>query len=162
MGLLDAEALSDLPYVHLPYDGVVGMGFEALSVSPIFNFFSSWNTAAQGNTKDQDECPLKGYLNQFAFFFPPSREGDGELALGGHVEDRLASPLVWVPVDKPQDGYWIVRLSAVMVGDQKLDDACPQGECWGLIDTSASRLGVPADVYPTLNKLLELSTPDSG
>jgi saccharopepsin len=157
--LMAATRMSDKPYSQLPYDGVIGLGMNGLSINNAFNFIARWTDAAEGNT---ESCKAQGYAHQFAFFFPPSREGQGELAIGGYVSSRLASPLVWVPVDKPNDGFWMIRLSAIKVGDKTLEDACPGGECWGLIDTSSSRLGVPANMHSKLNSELALSTPKDG
>lgn len=159
INMLAATSLSDRPYSQLPYDGIIGMGLGGLSINSQFNFIQRWTESAEGNT---ETCASQGYAHQFAFFFPPNRDGQGELALGGYVSSRLASPLVWVPVDKPEEGFWMIRLTAIKVGDKTLDDACPGKVCWGLIDTSSSRLGVPDRIHSKLNSELALSTPKDG
>jgi len=150
MHLLEAYHMADTPFLQLPFDGVIGLGLNPLSITPKFNFAGMWAASSKVTT-----------WSQFAFYFPPSRQGPGELALGGHVASRLASPLVWVPVEEPDAGYWLVRFKAVRIGKASAY-GCPSAGCYGLIDTGSSRIGVPANAYDSMASSLKISTPKDG
>lgn len=137
MSLMVATNMSLAPFARTPFDGVVGLGLKGLSMNAGFNFFGKLSSAQ--------------HLSQeFAFFIPPIGSSEGaELTFGGHNVARLASPLAWVPVMKPQDGFWQVQIKEVRVGNWTYD-ACKEGGCPGAIDTSSTYMGVPAEI---LNRL---------
>mmetsp|Transcript_42609 Transcript_42609/g.92842 ORF Transcript_42609/g.92842 Transcript_42609/m.92842 type:complete len:549 (+) Transcript_42609:153-1799(+) len=125
LGIVAATKISDAPFRAMPQDGVVGLGLRGLAVGPEFNFLNNL-------------LPGIGNLKQFGYFIG---QRGGELSLGGPNPARLASPLAWFPVAEPEQGYWQLMVKAVRVGNVTLD-IC-SGGCRGIVDSSASRLGVP-------------------
>lgn len=128
VGIVAATQMTDVPFGAMPQDGTVGLGL-GLSISRTFNFLARYSENWKGTPK------------RFGLFL-----GDkgGEIAFGGHSESRLAAPLDWLPVLQPQEGYWQVRILKVRLGNQTL--ASCEGGCRGILDSSASRIGVPSDL----------------
>merc|ERR1719336_2208410 len=127
------------PFMQAPYDGIVGLGLEGLSVDSAFNFCGR---LSQDNSM----------LSQFALFVPPvDQAAHAEITFGGHNAAHLNSPLTWVPVERPELGYWQVRITSVSIGDQALD-ICGSSGCRGIIDSSSSRIGVPTESFEQLKK----------
>mmetsp|Transcript_83912 Transcript_83912/g.218456 ORF Transcript_83912/g.218456 Transcript_83912/m.218456 type:complete len:376 (-) Transcript_83912:163-1290(-) len=87
---------------------------------------------------------------KFGFFLG---EQIGELALGGHNSERIAGPLTWVQVQRPEDGYWQIHLQAIHIGNHTLG-ACSAGSCSGIIDSCASGIGVPRTLFSELESAL--------
>mmetsp|Transcript_58328 Transcript_58328/g.125319 ORF Transcript_58328/g.125319 Transcript_58328/m.125319 type:complete len:457 (-) Transcript_58328:82-1452(-) len=149
---LDFMAVTNMtmePFMSTPFDGIVGLGLEGLSIGPDFSFFGRLAKRGGG-------LPAP----HFALFLPPVDQGDrAEVAFGGHNPARLASPLSWVPVAQPEKGFWQVSISSVSAGDGSVN-LCPEG-CRGVLDSSSSRLGVPEEALPKLEAALALAAPDA-
>jgi len=122
----------------MPHDGTVGLGLEGLSINPLFNFFGRYAAGA------------KAPFPQFGVFFGSK---GGEITFGGHNPLRSASPLTWTPIVRREEGYWQVHIASVRVGNHTMD-ICRDGGCRGIIDTCASRIGVPSTLAPSLKALL--------
>lgn len=135
LALVAAESMDEVPFRAVPYDGMIGLSLDALVfASPLFSFLRSLSAGSPG------------MLPQFGLSL---RGSAGELVLGGPEPGApRAFPLRWFPVARPEDGYWQVRIEAVLVGNRTVE-ACTAG-CRGVVDTGASRLGVPAALAPRL------------
>jgi len=140
VALLAAVSLQDAPFRAMPNDGIVGLGLESLSASPLCSFLGQFLKVS------------KNLLPQFGISFGAE---SGEIHFGGHDTTRFVAPLHWFPVDHPEQGYWQVAILAVRVGGVVVD-ACSNG-CHGIIDTGASRLGVQASNVPKLKAALASS-----
>jgi hypothetical protein len=127
VAILAAVRMEDVPFRGMPNDGIVGLGLEGLTASHLSSFVSGMLGASTS------------MLPQFGVSF---RADGGEIHFGGHDTTKFVGPLHWFPVDHPNDGYWQVAISAVRVGGVVVD-TCQSG-CHGIVDTSASRLGVQA------------------
>jgi len=140
VGLVAATLMTDVPFKAMPYDGRVGLGLAGLSINPLFNFLGRL------------VADSPGLAPRFGLFLG---RRSGELALGGYNPARLAAPLEWTPVDRPEEGYWQVRVRAVRAGNRSLG-YCGEGGvvCRAIIDTGASHLGVPAALVPALRGAL--------
>lgn len=133
-----ATEMTKEPFHAFEFDGVLGLGLESLAVDPEFSFLGQI-----GRLKG-------GVLQQFGVFVSKSDEVASEISFGGHDQRRIGAPLKWAPVNKPELGYWQVRLTSVYVGDVALD-ICEDGECIGILDTGTSLLGVPRPALQDLN-----------
>jgi len=148
-----ATDMSHNPFSLFSFDGVVGLGLSALSLTANFSVF--------------DQLIRGGQLAQphFGFFIGGDRgeqtsssEFDGELAIGGHNEARCAGPPAWAPVAMVEMGYWQVEIVGVYVDGKELD-VCADGSCRGIVDTGTSHIGVPSAFNSQLDALL---TRESG
>lgn len=124
-----AREMTAEPFRKFHFDGVLGLGMEALSLNPEFNFFGQMSRGA-------------GFPPVFGVFLARSDHVHSEISFGGHNEERMAGPLQWVPVATPQNGYWQVHIKGVRIGDQVVE-LCSTGDCTAIVDSGTSLLGVP-------------------
>jgi len=133
LGIVAATDLTELPFRAMPQDGTVGLGLEGLSISQTFNFVGQFATSSRGMSP------------QFGMYLGAN---GGEIAFGGHNPARLASPLSWLPVLRPDEGYWQVRIRNIRIGNRTVTACEDAGGCRGIVDNCASRLGVPSGFLP--------------
>jgi len=82
-----------------------------------------------------------------------------EIAFGGHDIRRMASELEWVPVHKPELGFWQMKILSVSVGGEALP-LCEAGDCTAIADTGTSLIGAPREASQRLHWLLARKVPD--
>lgn len=68
---------------------------------------------------------------------------------GGHDKSKMQGPLSWVPVLRPEQGYWRVPIKNIRVGDEVLE-LCTDGGCSAILDTGTSILGAPSEILEQL------------
>lgn len=142
-----AREMSAEPFRKFTFDGVLGLGMEALSLNPEFNFFGQMSSGA-------------GLAPVFGVFLASSDNVLSEVTFGGHNKDRIAGPLQWVPVASPQHGYWQVRVKGLRIGDQVVE-LCSSGDCTAIVDSGTSLLGVPKQSLNKFHWLLARRVKDS-
>jgi len=147
MHAVAAYEMSPIPFQQLRVDGIVGMGLQELTVHDTFSFFDAllYNNVV---------CEPR-----FSFFLTDGEHGQSsELALGGHNPSRLLNPdapFNWAPVElKGNSGHWMVRISGVFIGGQKISMCEGDDECHGIVDSGTSHLGVPGDHFGEIESLL--------
>lgn len=146
VNIVSALQMSEQPFRTFGFDGILGLGLQAMALSPAFSFFDAL-------------CQTTNMAPQFAFFLTDGEEGEeSELALGGYNEKRLLAPLAWAPVTLQELGYWLVQIKAIRVAGRTLD-VCEDGTCKGVVDTGTSHLGMPRSLANPLSE--ELAT-DAG
>jgi len=135
--MIVATKMSDNPFADFAFDGVFGLALPGLSQTPAFNL-------ATRLTKD-----LPSGMQAFSFYF--SHEADGsKIAVGGLFRDRVKSPLVWVPVVDPDDGYWKLHVTGVQIGGATAD-ICANG-CHGVADTGTSVFAAPTVIIKQIRE----------
>mmetsp|Transcript_27886 Transcript_27886/g.49424 ORF Transcript_27886/g.49424 Transcript_27886/m.49424 type:complete len:532 (-) Transcript_27886:294-1889(-) len=143
-----AIEMSTLPFKHFGFDGIMGMGLSALSLSTQYSFLGMMTRSGQFSE------------NHFGVFLTDGEDGSqSELAFGGHNEERLIdpkSPLSWTPVIHADEGYWVVKVVAFRVGGQTLD-FCKDGGCKAIMDTGTSHLGIPQPYDLDVVKMLTVA-----
>jgi len=98
-------------------------------------------------------------LPQFGVFLSEGEDGEeSEIAFGGYNTKRILEPLHFVPVAKPELGYWEVAIKAIRIDGHELE-VCMDGTCRGVVDTGTSHIGVPAPYNVEVSDLL---TRDAG
>jgi len=143
-GMVEAFNMSSDPFENFTFDGIVGLGLQGLAVGPRFSFLGS--LARQKGSRFSS--------GQFGVFLAEGDdEEESEIAFGGHNPERLLEPLTWVPLAKPELGYWMVQVMGIYVDNVKLS-ACSDGPCTGILDTGTSHLGLPADYVESLSDML--------
>lgn len=143
-GMLVADNLTGNFFEEVPVDGIVGLSLEGLAISKAFHFISGLSTA--------------GLSTQFAMFLPRNEE-KGEIAFGGYNPAYAGTPLMWVPVQAPEDGFWQINLAAVVIGSEKLDFC--KGGCHAIIESSLPYIQVPEKVVAPMTEKLAVSAPKS-
>ncbi|CAK0838456.1 unnamed protein product [Prorocentrum cordatum] len=137
-----AIEMSNRPFELFDFDGILGLGLSSLAVSKNFSFFNMLAGSRQfAHT-------------HFGVFLTDGDDGEeSEIAFGGHNTARLMEPLSWVPMAKPEMGYWQVSILAVRV-DGVLLDMCGDGSCRGILDSGTSHLGIPSHHNAEVSDLL--------
>jgi len=148
--LLLANEMSEDPFGLFVFDGVLGLGLDALALNPEFSFFGRM-------TRQQPSM-----LPQFSVFLARNDESLSTISFGGYQSERAASALSWTSVAMPELGYWQVTIQSVRIGGDVVED-CEAGRCRAILDTGTSLLGVPRQVSRPMQRLLaRVPPPDAG
>ena len=137
-GFIAANHESEEPFKDIPFDGIMGMGFEDLSMGEGFNIVG--DLQAKGN--------LPG--GQFSFYLTDG--GDSELTFGGYKSEQLASDVVWSPVVR--ESWWQVAMDDIAF-DNKPQSLCGSG-CQVAVDTGTSMLAGPTDLVNKLSSMVNV------
>merc|ERR1719277_2934241 len=146
--VITATELTKEPFDSFKFDGVLGLGFASLAVDPEFSMFGQM--AKLNNFKDAT----------FGYFLSRTDNIASEISFGGHDPRRVGSPLEWVPVHKPELGFWQLQVKSVSVAGEALP-LCEDGDCVAIADTGTSLLGAPRQVTQRLHWLLARKVPDN-
>jgi len=146
--VITATELTKEPFNTFEFDGVLGLGLASLAVDPEFSFFGQLSKL---NSLPEDS---------FGYFLSRSDAVASEISFGGHDARRMASELEWVPVHKPELGFWQVRVKSVSVAGEALP-LCEEGDCIAIADTGTSLIGAPRQASQRLHWLLARKVPDN-
>jgi len=127
-----ADKMSTEPFQEIPFDGIMGLGFEDLSMGKGFNIVDD----------------LESKASQFSFFV--SDGDDSEVTFGGYDADRLASDIVWAPVRV--QSWWQVAIDDITFNNQR-KNLC-DGACQVAVDTGTSMLAGPSDLVDKLSDMV--------
>jgi len=142
--VVTAVEMSEQPFSAFSFDGILGLSLSSLALSPEFSFFEAWAARQKQSSR-----------RQFAFFLADEEDKaiQSQLVIGGHDSDHVLDPLSWVPVVRPEMGFWQLEIKAIRVGGVELD-FCRSGDCRGVFDTGTSHLGIPSLFHKELLQLL--------
>jgi len=146
LGIVTANSMSQEPFGLFKFDGVLGLGFGALVLNPHFSLL------------EQMSRQNPALVRQFSVFLARDDTGQSAISFGGYDQRWASSELQWMPIDKQELGYWLVKVTSVRIGDEVVDD-CAQGECRAILDTGTSLLGVPRDISRTMHRILARPVP---
>ncbi|KAL8797585.1 MAG: hypothetical protein Q9195_000402 [Heterodermia aff. obscurata] len=144
-----AEATSEpgLAFVFGQFDGILGLGYDTISVNKIVPPF--YNMIDQGLLDD----PV------FAFYLGNTENGDGdesEATFGGINKDHYTGKMTKIPLRRK--AYWEVDLDAISFGDETA-----QLENTGaILDTGTSLIALPSTLSELLNKEIGAKKSFSG
>jgi len=146
--VITATELTKEPFNTFQFDGVLGLGLASLAVDPEFSFFGQLSKL---NSLPED---------RFGYFLSRTDSVPSEISFGGHDSRRMATELEWVPVHKPELGFWQIKVLSVSVAGEALP-LCEDGECTAIADTGTSLIGAPRQVSQRLHWLLARKVPDN-
>jgi hypothetical protein len=128
------------PFEEVPFDGIMGMGFNDLSMGKGFNI--------------PDDLNDSGQLPQGQFSFYLTDDSTSEITFGGYKPDSLASDIVWAPVTI--QSYWQVKVEDITFNN-KPTGLC-DGSCQVAVDTGTSMLAGPSDLVDKLSEKIGASS----
>lgn len=147
MRVIMATEMTTEPFDSFHFDGVLGLGLAGLALEPEFSFFGQM-------------AKNKGMQPRFGVFVSKSDSVASEISFGGHDTRHTDSELQWVPVSKPELGYWQLKVRRIWIGGQPLA-LCDEGDCVAIADTGTSLLGAPRQVTEHLHWLLARKVEDA-
>eukprot|EP00927_Polykrikos_kofoidii_P064943 TRINITY_DN60749_c0_g1_i1.p1 TRINITY_DN60749_c0_g1~~TRINITY_DN60749_c0_g1_i1.p1 ORF type:complete len:492 (-),score=73.82 TRINITY_DN60749_c0_g1_i1:159-1634(-) len=142
--LVAATEMSPDPFGWFSFDGIVGLSFSELALSPSFSFFLKLS--------EQKKSGLPSKI--FGVFLADDTDDFSEICFGGLNMARVVSPVNWTSVAFADLGHWQVRVLSMSVGNRTLD-FCADGECRAVVDTGTSSLAAPVGVAGHLQDMLE-------
>eukprot|EP00569_Conticribra_weissflogii_P004509 CAMPEP_0171328116 /NCGR_PEP_ID=MMETSP0878-20121228/452_1 /TAXON_ID=67004 /ORGANISM="Thalassiosira weissflogii, Strain CCMP1336" /LENGTH=433 /DNA_ID=CAMNT_0011827945 /DNA_START=36 /DNA_END=1337 /DNA_ORIENTATION=+ len=125
----DAGGLG-IGYMMGQFDGILGLGFETLSLGGATTVFK--------NAIDQ------GVVNQPVFAFDLGDEGDGELTFGGYDDSKFKGDISWIPLSAAT--YWQIDIENISLG------SFSSGATSGIVDSGTSLITGPSSA------ILQLAT----
>ncbi|MCJ1386586.1 Vacuolar protease A [Xylographa soralifera] len=133
----EATAEPGLAFAFGRFDGIMGLGYDTISVNKITPPF--YNMIDQGLLDE----PV------FAFYLGDTANGDGdesEAIFGGVNKDHYTGKMTKIPLRRK--AYWEVDLDAITFGDQtaELDNTGV------ILDTGTSLIALPSTLAELLNK----------
>jgi len=147
MNAVTAIDMTPQPFASFKFDGIVGLGLGALSLSNSFSFFSMISSHLARERGGDVEDPSSTRFGVFlAEGTGASGEAPSEIAFGGYNPKRILEPLQWAPVAMKDLGYWQVEIHGLRIGNTTLD-ICREQVCRGIVDTGTSHLGVPSTIF---------------
>lgn len=146
--MVAASQMTNEPFNAFKFDGVLGLGLQGLALAPEFSFFQMMVAG------ERIRHPY------FSVFLAHGDDEESEITFGGYNSSRFHGGLKWAPAEKPEAGYWQVKIDRVSIGDEHLD-ICDAGDCHGIVDTGTSMLAVPRSSVISLQKKLLQPAPDN-
>jgi hypothetical protein len=115
------------------FDGILGMGFESISM---YNITTVFGAAVQQKLVD---TPI------FAFWLSKTSGKDGELLLGGWNAAHVGSPIQWIPLIS--ESYWEFALDSMKMNGKSITTATK-----AVLDTGTSIMAGPVVEVQALAK----------
>jgi len=139
-GFIAATHESEEPFKDIPFDGIMGMGFEDLSMGDGFNIVG--------------DLQAKGALPGGQFSFYLTDDGDSELTFGGYKEENLASDVVWSKVVR--ESWWQVAMDDITFNNKPQNLCGGDNGCQVAVDTGTSMLAGPTDLVNKLTDMVDV------
>lgn len=140
----EATSLPGLTFVMAKFDGLLGMGFETISVDHVKTPFR--------NMLEQGLVPkpvFSFYLNR-----DQTKSPGGELILGGIDQRYISGVITYTPVT--HQAYWQFKMDKITMlkeDDSNLITVCESG-CQAIADTGTSLIAGPKSDIKKLNERL--------
>lgn len=144
---LFAEATKEpgLAFAFGRFDGILGLGYDRISVNAIPPPFY--------------EMVNQGLLDEkvFAFYLSSTEKGDeSEAIFGGVNKEHYTGDLIKLPLRRK--AYWEVDLDAITFGDQ----TAAIDATGAILDTGTSLIGLPSTLSELLNKEIDAKKSYNG
>ncbi|KAJ1437068.1 Saposin-like type B, region 1 [Sesbania bispinosa] len=126
-----------LALLALPFDGILGLGFQDISVGKVTPVW--YNMIEQGHICDK---VFSLWLNQ-----DPMAKVGGEIVFGGIDFSHFRGDHTYVPLS--QKGYWQIEVGDVLLANNSTG-LC-EGGCSAIVDSGTSLIAGPTSVVAQIN-----------
>jgi hypothetical protein len=162
---LSAYDLSEDPFKDVDFDGIIGLGFSELSMSPESNFLAGLVKTKKISNKifafffRKKFLPLQYKKNIYKntqrkyIYKKKFKKNLSELVIGGIDFKRIKGEIYFMEIISKK--YWEVKLDNIYYGRTKLP-FCAGVKCTAIIDTGTSTLGVSDNFFRVFQKLTNL------
>ncbi|KAL1293920.1 hypothetical protein HN51_054593 [Arachis hypogaea] len=134
---IEATREGSLSFVLAKFDGILGLGFQEISVE---NALPVW-----------DNMVLQNLVNEPVFSFwlngDPNAKSGGELVFGGVDPKHFVGNHTYVPVTTK--GYWQIEMGDFYIGG--VSTGVCEGGCAAIVDSGTSLLAGPTTVVTEIN-----------
>ncbi|KAL5582743.1 hypothetical protein UlMin_015185 [Ulmus minor] len=134
---IEATKESSLTFVLSKFDGILGLGFQEISVG---NATPVWYNMVEQDLVDDEVFSF--WLNR-----DPNAQVGGEIVFGGIDSNHYKGKHTYVPIT--QKGYWQFELGDIIVGNQSTG-VCEKG-CAAIVDSGTSLLAGPTTIVTEIN-----------
>lgn len=137
MNILDAVDMSDEPFKHFQFDGVLGLALSSLSQSKDFNLLHRMSILSENEQASY-------VASIFAIYLAAEKsQRESELIIGGWNPEYVTAPLKWARVARVDQGYWQIMIKNVFVNG-RVYSRCQQENCYAVIDSGTSSIAAPS------------------
>eukprot|EP00930_Biecheleria_cincta_P094967 TRINITY_DN867_c0_g1_i1.p1 TRINITY_DN867_c0_g1~~TRINITY_DN867_c0_g1_i1.p1 ORF type:complete len:1009 (-),score=191.53 TRINITY_DN867_c0_g1_i1:171-3095(-) len=145
MRFIAATEMSEDPFKDFVFDGVLGLGLNALSQTPAFNFLE----VVSGLAKTRGSANHKA----FGIFLATHGQETSQITMGGWAEHHMHDEVHWSTVVEPEHGHWLLGIKSLRVDGETIP-YCQEG-CKAVVDSGTSLLSVPTPFFPEIYGLLK-------
>ena len=132
--ILEAIYESDNPFSSVKFDGIVGLSFTHLSVTPESNFI------------DMLLKQKKIEKNLFSFYFNKNDTSASEITFGGINKDKILGNVKGIQYFKViSKDYWEIKIDNIFYGNVKFN-LCEKYSCTAIVDTGTSMIAGPRGI----------------
>lgn len=124
-------------FSKVAFDGIIGMGFKALS--------------AHGSTPIFDQIIEKNRLNLNVFSFILNKNKESQLTIGGYDEKFIDGTINYHNL--VEEIYWTIKMEKILINGQ---DSKLCNNCKAIIDTGTSLITGPTKEIKKLTNLLKI------
>ena len=140
--ILEACEMSLVPFSHVSFDGIIGLGFTYLSVAPESNFL--------------EMLYRQGKIDHllFSFYFNKDDTRLSAVNIGGYDKKLFTGNIHYSKVHA-LNHYWEIDIEGIYYNDTEVID-CTTKKCGAVVDTGTSMLAAPFESFTTLSELLSV------
>lgn len=140
--ILEACEMSSVPFSHVSFDGIIGLGFTYLSVAPESNFL--------------EMLYRQGKIDHllFSFYFNKDDTRLSAVNIGGYDTKFFTGNIHYSKVHA-LNHYWEIDIEGIYYNDTEVID-CLTKKCGAVVDTGTSMLAAPFESFTKLSELLSV------
>ena len=139
--ILEAYEMSTIPFSHVSFDGIIGLGFTYLSISE------------ESNLIEMLYKQNKIHQRIFSFYFNKNDSMLSVLNIGGFNHALYQGEISYAPVISVN--YWEIEIEGIFYENELIVD-CTQKKCTGVVDTGTSMIAAPFESFEAIQKKINV------
>ena len=133
--------MSTIPFSHVSFDGIIGLGFTYLSISE------------ESNLIEMLYKQNKIHQRIFSFYFNKNDSMLSVLNIGGFNHALYQGEISYAPVISVN--YWEIEIEGIFYENELIVD-CTQKKCTGVVDTGTSMIAAPFESFEAIQKKINV------